>query len=112
MAKPTGRPTNVGSKQRVERRLCELCAALPDAWAVSALTVASASVTFEPARLHGRRFQADIDERTWRVGAAYTYLPSKNWSLSAHFDYDRVNSDDRFRSLRRQRVGLNVTYAL
>jgi len=80
--------------------------------AVTALTVASASATFEPARLHGRRFQADIDETTWRVGAAYTYLPSKNWSVSAHFDYDRVRSDDRFRSLRRQRVGLNVAYAL
>ena len=25
--------------QRIERRLCELCAALPDVWAVSALTV-------------------------------------------------------------------------
>jgi hypothetical protein len=29
----------VGGRQRIERRLCELCAALPDRWAVSALTV-------------------------------------------------------------------------
>jgi len=27
------------AQQRIERRLCELCAALPDAWAVSTLTV-------------------------------------------------------------------------
>jgi Domain of unknown function (DUF4192) len=29
----------VVGRQRIERRLCELCAALPDVWAVSALTV-------------------------------------------------------------------------
>lgn len=80
--------------------------------AVSALTFASASATFEPARLHGRGSQADIDEDTWRIGAAFTYLPSKNWTLTAHYDYDRIRSDDAFRSLRRQRVGLSVSYAL
>lgn len=80
--------------------------------AVSALTVASASATFEPARLYGRRFQADINEDTWRVGAAFTYQPNKNWTLSANVDYDRVRSDDAFRSLRRKRVGISVAYAL
>jgi hypothetical protein len=36
------RPADVGqviSMQRIERRLCELCAALPELWAVPALTV-------------------------------------------------------------------------
>ena len=78
--------------------------------AVSALTVASASVTYEPARLQGRRGQADISEDAWRVGAAFSYLPTRNWTVSAHFDYDRVRSDDPFRQLRRERVGLSAAF--
>lgn len=35
----SGGVTDVIGLQRIERRLCELCAALPDVWAVSALTV-------------------------------------------------------------------------
>jgi hypothetical protein len=34
-----GDTADVIGLQRIQRRLCELCAALPDAWAVSALTV-------------------------------------------------------------------------
>jgi len=34
-----GELAQVIGRQRIERRLCELCAALPDAWAASALTV-------------------------------------------------------------------------
>ncbi len=78
--------------------------------AVSALTVASASVTFEPARLQGRRGQADITEDSWRLGAAFSYLPTRNWTVSAHVDYDRVRSDDPFRKLRRERVGLSAAF--
>jgi Domain of unknown function (DUF4192) len=34
-----GEMAEVIGRQRIERRLCELCAALPDAWAVSTLTL-------------------------------------------------------------------------
>ena len=37
-------------------------------------------------------------------------LPSKNWTLSASYDYDHVNSDDAARNLDRQRVGINASY--
>jgi hypothetical protein len=77
---------------------------------VTALIVASASATFEPAVLQGRHGYADIDEETTRLGAALTYLPTKNWAISASYDYDRVHSDDPFRGMTRQRVALNASY--
>lgn len=79
--------------------------------ALSALVVASASVTVEPSKLQGRRGVADVDETTVRSGVALTYLPSKNWSASATFDLDRVRSDDPSRRLRRTRIALGATYA-
>lgn len=78
---------------------------------LTALIVASASVAYEPGELKGRRGFASIDEKTTRLGAALSYLPTKNWTVSASYDFDRVRSDDPFRSSRRERVGLNATYA-
>lgn len=79
--------------------------------ALSALVIASASVTYEPSQLQGRRGVADVDETTVRSGVALTYLPTKNWSASATFDRDRVRSDDSSRGLRRSRIALGATYA-
>ena len=79
--------------------------------AVSALVIASASVTYEPSQLQGRRGFADVDETNVRSGAVLTYLPTKNWSASATFDHDRVQSDDTSRRLRRARIAVSATYA-
>lgn len=78
---------------------------------VTALIVASGSVAYEPGELKGRRGIPDIDEKTTRLGAAVSYLPGKNWTVSASFDYDRVRSDDPFRSMKRERVGLSANYS-
>lgn len=80
--------------------------------AVTALIVASASVDYEPAVLQGRRELgiANLDETTNRVGGALSYLPTKNWMISATYDYDRVRSDDPTRSVERHRIGLNGSY--
>ncbi|MDO8539824.1 MAG: hypothetical protein Q7S40_05230 [Opitutaceae bacterium] len=78
---------------------------------LTALIVASASASYEPSELQGRRGQADIDEKTSRFGGALSYLPTKNWILSVSYDYDRVRSDDPARGMRRERVGLNAIYA-
>jgi hypothetical protein len=78
---------------------------------VTALVVASGSLTYEPSTLQGRRPQGDISETTLRGGAALSYLPTKNWTLSASLDHDRVRSDDPNRKLRRNRVALRATFA-
>lgn len=77
---------------------------------VSALIVASGSLSFEPSQLQGRRGVADVDEDTFRFGLALSYLPTKNWTVSASFDHDRVDSDDAVRDLRRDRFGVNAVY--
>ncbi len=79
--------------------------------AVSALVFASGSFTYEPSQLQGRRGFGDVDEETFRFGAALSYLPNKNWTVSASYDVDRTDSDDAVRDLRRQRWALNATYA-
>ena len=78
--------------------------------ALTALIVGSGSVTYEPSTLQGRRGIANVDEDTIRLGAALSYLPTKNWVISVSGDYDRTNSDDPVRNLRRKRAGLNATY--
>jgi predicted porin len=78
--------------------------------AVTALIVASGSLTYEPASLQGRRGNPDISESTVRGGAALSYLPTKNWTLTAGYDYDRVRSDDAARTLRRNRVALSAIF--
>ena len=77
---------------------------------VTALIVASGSLTYEPGTLQGRRGNPNISEKGFRGGAALSYLPTKNWTLSASYDYDRVRSDDSSRNLRRQRVALSAVF--
>jgi hypothetical protein len=79
---------------------------------VTKLIVASASFTFEPSELQGRGSagQRDIEETTVRTGAALSYLPNKNWTISANYDYDQVFSGISAREMVRHRVGLNAIY--
>lgn len=78
--------------------------------AVSGLVFASASATYEPSQLQGRRGVKDIDETTTRLGVALTWLPTKHWAVSGSFDYDNVRSDDPNRGQRRERFGLGAAY--
>ncbi|HRI81206.1 MAG TPA: hypothetical protein PLF88_02125 [Opitutaceae bacterium] len=78
---------------------------------LSALIVASGSLTYEPSTLQGRGVQADVDERTTRFGLALSYLPNKHWTVSATFDNDRVSSDLAERSMSRQRYGVNAAFS-
>jgi hypothetical protein len=78
--------------------------------AVTALIVASGSVTYEPSTLQGRTGFGNVSETTLRAGGALSYLPTKNWTTSASYDHDRVRSDDPSRKLRRERVALSATY--
>jgi hypothetical protein len=79
---------------------------------LTALIVASASVDYEPAVLQGRRSLGvpNLNETTNRLGGALTYLPTKNWTIAATYDYDHVNSDDPSRRVERHRVGLSASY--
>jgi len=79
--------------------------------AIAPLIVASGSVDYEPSVLQGRRGISNANETTLRFGAAISYLPTKNWTLSATYDYDRVNSDVAVREMVRSRTGLSATYA-
>lgn len=78
---------------------------------LTALIVASGSVTYESSVLQGRRGESNIDENTFRSGAALSYLPTKNWLVSASYDYDRINSDDHGREFVRHRVGVSASYS-
>jgi predicted porin len=79
--------------------------------ALSALIVASGSFDFEPSVLQGRRGFNNANETTTRLGFALTYLPSKNWALTASYDYDRVSSDVKSREFTRNRTGVSATYS-
>lgn len=78
--------------------------------AVTKLIVASGSLTFEPAELQGRVGVRDVEETTVRTGVALSYLPTKNWTFSANYDYDQVFSGLASREMIRHRVGLNAIY--
>jgi predicted porin len=78
--------------------------------AVSALIVASGSLSYEPSTLQGRRGVADVDEKTTRLGLALSYLINKNWTLSGTFDHDNVDSDSPSRDLKRDRYGVSATF--
>jgi hypothetical protein len=75
--------------------------------AVTARVIASGSITVESSTLLGRRGLPDVDETGTRLGLALTYVARKNFTLSATFDYDRVNSDSPDRKQDRTRFGLN-----
>jgi len=77
---------------------------------ITALIVASGSLAYEPSQLQGRVGEVNIDERTSRAGLALSYLPGKNWTVTASYDYDRVRSDLASREMRRTRTGLSGTY--
>lgn len=79
--------------------------------AVTGLITASGSIDWEPSQLQGRRGLPNVDETTTRFGLALTYLPTKNWAISASYDYDKVSSDDAARELDRNRVGLTGRYS-
>ncbi|MDB6095222.1 MAG: hypothetical protein JWM32_2784 [Verrucomicrobia bacterium] len=79
--------------------------------AITPLIVASASVTYEPSVLQGRRGLPNRDEDTTRVGLALSYLLDKNWVLIVHYDYDNVDSEDLSRGQNRTRFGAGATYA-
>lgn len=78
--------------------------------AVSALIVASGSLTYEPSELQGRRGGSDADETTTRAGVAITWLPTPRWSYSASFDHDKIESDDPSRGQHRNRFGVSAGY--
>lgn len=81
--------------------------------ALTALIVASVSADYAPAELQGRRRvqQPNLRETSTRAGAALSYLPTKNWVISASYDFDRVQSDEASRGLERHRAALSATYA-
>ena len=72
--------------------------------------VASGSFTYEPSSIQGRRGQLDVNETTLRFGGGISYLPTKNWTVSLTYDWDKVSSDDANREMLRHRVALNVSY--
>jgi len=78
--------------------------------AITAKIAASGSIDYEPSQLQGRRGLPNVDETTTRLGVALSYLPTKNWIISASYDYDDVSSDDVTREFNRNRVGLTATY--
>lgn len=79
--------------------------------AVSALVVASASITYEPSQLQGRRGTSDFDETTTRVGLGLTWLPTVHWAFSASYDHDQIKSDVPGRNQDRNRIGVSASYA-
>ena len=79
--------------------------------ALSALVVASGSVTYEPSQLQGRSGLPNVDETTTRFGLALTYLPAKNWQVTASYDYDNIDSGDPTRNQNRERTGLSAVFS-
>jgi hypothetical protein len=77
--------------------------------AFSALIVGSASLDYEPATLVGRPGVPDISEDTTHAGVALTYLPTRDWTVTASYDYDFVDSGISNRGLDRSRVGVSAT---
>jgi hypothetical protein len=78
---------------------------------LTALVTASGSLTWEPAQLQGRTGVANIDETTTRAGFALSWLPTRNWVVSATFDADQVNSDDPNREQDRTRYGVSARFS-
>ncbi|HXN35429.1 MAG TPA: outer membrane beta-barrel protein [Opitutaceae bacterium] len=76
---------------------------------ITPLIVGSASMDYEPSTLVGRSGQANIQEDSTHAGLALTYLRTKNWSFTASYDYDIVNSGISSRGMNRSRLGLSGT---
>jgi len=78
---------------------------------LTARFLVTGAVIWEPSRLHIRPGGgSDKNETNAQLGVALIYRPSKVWSISATFDYDRIDSDDASRQLKRARTGLNAKY--
>lgn len=75
---------------------------------LSPLITASGSVTYSPAELLGRTGNPSINEDTTRFGVALSWLPNKNWTVSATYDLDHIASDDPNRSQDRTRIGVSA----
>lgn len=75
---------------------------------LSALVTLSGSFTFEPSELVGRRGVASIDEDTTRLGLGLTWAARPNVSVTATYDFDRIESDDANRDQVRNRVGVSA----
>jgi len=71
----------------------------------------SASLTYEPSTLRGRRGFPSRSDDTTRAGLAATWQPAPNWQVSASYDYDKVDSADTSRNMNRDRVALNAYYS-
>lgn len=78
--------------------------------ALTGRIVGSLSLTYEPSVLKGRRGVSDCDETTVRGGAGLRYLPTKNWTVSADYDVDKVDSDVAAREMLRNRVSFSGSY--
>ena len=77
--------------------------------AITAFIVASASVQYAPATLVGRSGQADVEEDSTLAGLALTYLPTRNWKITASYDYQFVDSGISSRGMNRSVTGLSAT---
>lgn len=78
---------------------------------LSPLVTASGSLTWEPSQLQGRTGVADVDETTTRLGLAISWLPTKNWTISATLDADKIASDDPIRDQDRTRYGVSARFS-
>jgi hypothetical protein len=77
--------------------------------AFTPMFVGSASITYSPAQLVGRPGNNGITEDTTGAGVALTYIPTKNWTVSATYDYDDVDSQVSARGFLRSRYGVTAT---
>lgn len=78
---------------------------------LSALVIASSSLTYESSVLQGRRGNANLNESARRFGVALTWQPTKNWDISATFDNDHTTSDDVNRTQDRTRYGIGAKFS-
>lgn len=78
---------------------------------LSPLVTASGSFTYEPSELQGRTPFPDVDEKTVRAGAGLSWLPNRNWIVSATVDVDHVNSDLASREQKRTRFGVSARFS-
>ena len=78
---------------------------------LSALVIASSSLTYESATLQGRRGVADLEETARRFGLALIWQPTKNWDISATFDNDHTTSGDVNRTQDRTRYGIGAKFS-
>src|SRR5271165_2234276 len=76
---------------------------------ITAVIVASASLQYAPATLLGRPGQANVTEDSTQAGLALNYLPTKNWIVTASYDYNFVDSGISSRGMNRSLIGVRAT---